>query len=61
MLTVGGRYVCGNPNSRMPVWSNEGNPPGPLNYKQIDDLIAFIRAGGRGVPGHGPGACSSRS
>jgi mono/diheme cytochrome c family protein len=44
VLTVGGRYVCGNPNSRMPVWSNEGNPPGPLNYKQVDDLIAFIRA-----------------
>ena len=28
----------------MPVWANAGNPPGPLNYKQIDDLIAFIRA-----------------
>ena len=28
----------------MPVWSNEGDPPGPLNYVQIDDLIAFIRA-----------------
>ncbi len=44
VLTVGGRYVCGNPDSVMPVWSNQGNPPGPLNYKQIDDLIAFIRA-----------------
>jgi mono/diheme cytochrome c family protein/plastocyanin len=44
VLTVGGRYVCGNAGSAMPVWSNEGNPPGPLNYKQIDDLIAFIRA-----------------
>ena len=28
----------------MPVWSNQGHPPGPLNYIQIDDLIAFIRA-----------------
>ena len=28
----------------MPVWSNTGSPAGPLNYKQIDDLIAFIRA-----------------
>jgi mono/diheme cytochrome c family protein/plastocyanin len=44
VLTVGGRYVCGNPDSIMPVWSNAGNPPGPLNYRQIDDLIAFIRA-----------------
>ena len=44
VLVVGGRYVCGNPNSLMPVWSNEGHPPGPLNYIQIEDLIAFIRA-----------------
>jgi plastocyanin len=28
----------------MPVWSNQGNPPGPLNYRQIDELIAFLRA-----------------
>jgi mono/diheme cytochrome c family protein/plastocyanin len=44
MLQVGGRYACGNANSIMPVWSNTGNPPGPLNYIQINDLIAFIRA-----------------
>jgi plastocyanin len=44
VLTAGGRYVCGNPKSLMPVWSNTGNPPGPLNYKQIDYLIAFLRA-----------------
>ena len=44
MLTVGGRYACGNPNSIMPIWSNQGRPPGPLNYVQIEDLIAFIRA-----------------
>ena len=44
VLVVGGRYVCGNPDSLMPIWSNEGHPPGPLNYIQIEDLIAFIRA-----------------
>src|SRR3954471_4015136 len=44
VLTVGGRYACGNPDSIMPVWSNEGHPPGPLNYVQIEELIAFIRA-----------------
>ncbi len=44
VLTVGGRYVCGNPTSLMPVWADAGNPPGPLNYIQIQDVIAFIRA-----------------
>jgi mono/diheme cytochrome c family protein/plastocyanin len=44
VLEVGGRYVCGNPNSAMPVWADTGNPPGPLNYRQIDELIAFLRA-----------------
>jgi mono/diheme cytochrome c family protein/plastocyanin len=44
VLTVGGRYVCGNPLSKMPVWSDEGNPPGPLNYRQIEELIAFLLA-----------------
>ena len=44
MMVAGGRYACGNVNSVMPVWSNEGHPPGPLNYIQIDDLISFIRA-----------------
>ena len=42
VLTVGGRYVCGNTKSLMPVWSEENG--GPLNYIQIEDLIAFIRA-----------------
>ena len=28
----------------MPVWSDKGSPPGPLNYRQIDELIAFLRA-----------------
>jgi mono/diheme cytochrome c family protein/plastocyanin len=44
VLVAGGRYVCGNPNSAMPVWSDKGNPPGPLNYRQIDELIAWLRA-----------------
>jgi mono/diheme cytochrome c family protein/plastocyanin len=42
VLTVGGRYVCGNPKSLMPVWADTNG--GPLNYIQIQDLIAFIRA-----------------
>jgi mono/diheme cytochrome c family protein/plastocyanin len=42
VLTVGGRYVCGNPNSLMPVWADVNG--GPLNYIQIQDLIAFLRA-----------------
>jgi plastocyanin len=41
VLEVGGRYVCGNPRSVMPAWAE---PNGPLNYVQIEDLIAFIRA-----------------
>ncbi len=44
VLQAGGRYVCGNPLSQMPVWADTANPPGPLNYVQIDDLIAFLRA-----------------
>jgi mono/diheme cytochrome c family protein/plastocyanin len=44
MMVAGGRYACGNALSQMPVWSNAATPPGPLNYVQIEDLIAFIRA-----------------
>ena len=42
VLTAGGRYVCGNPDSLMPVWAAING--GPLNYIQITDLIEFIRA-----------------
>ncbi len=42
VLTVGGRYVCGNANSAMPVWADVNG--GPLNYRQIEELIAFLRA-----------------
>jgi len=41
---VGGRYVCGDANSLMPIWSDQGNPPGPLNYRTLPELIAFITA-----------------
>ncbi|MEO5885734.1 MAG: cupredoxin domain-containing protein [Candidatus Limnocylindrales bacterium] len=44
ILTVGGRYACGDAASLMPLWSDQGNPPGPLNYRQIEELIAFLRA-----------------
>ena len=37
VLTVGGRYVCGNANSLMPVWADTGNGARPLNYLQIED------------------------
>jgi len=41
VLTVGGRYVCGNSSSLMPAWLQ---PNGPLNYRQVEELISFIRA-----------------
>src|SRR5688500_6814493 len=44
VLEVGGRYGCGNPPSAMPIWADTGDPPGPLNYRQIDELVAFLRA-----------------
>jgi mono/diheme cytochrome c family protein/plastocyanin len=44
ILLVGGRYACGDANSLMPIWSNEGSPPGPLTYEQVNELIEFIRA-----------------
>ena len=42
VLTVGGRYVCGSADSIMPVWADTNG--GPLNYRAIEDLIAFIRS-----------------
>ncbi len=42
VLEVGGRYVCGNARSQMPVWADTNG--GPLNYRQIEELIAFLRA-----------------
>ncbi|MGH2476315.1 MAG: c-type cytochrome, partial [Candidatus Limnocylindrales bacterium] len=44
IFNVGGRLACGNSPSLMPVWADTGNPPGPLNYRQIEELIAFLLA-----------------
>ena len=41
VLTVGGRYICGDPSSLMLAWLE---PNGPLNYREIEEIIAFIRA-----------------
>jgi plastocyanin/mono/diheme cytochrome c family protein len=41
VLTVGGRYVCGDAASLMPAWLE---PNGPLNYRDLEELVAFIRA-----------------
>jgi mono/diheme cytochrome c family protein/plastocyanin len=41
VLTVGGRYVCGDPSSLMLAWLE---PKGPLNYREVEEIIAFIRA-----------------
>jgi mono/diheme cytochrome c family protein/uncharacterized cupredoxin-like copper-binding protein len=42
VLTEGGRYVCGDPKSVMPAWKE---PKGPLTYRQVEELIAFLTAG----------------
>jgi uncharacterized cupredoxin-like copper-binding protein len=41
VLTVGGRYVCGDPNSLMAAWKA---PDGPLNYRQVEELILWMNA-----------------
>ncbi|HSW42366.1 MAG TPA: cupredoxin domain-containing protein [Patescibacteria group bacterium] len=41
VLEVGGRYVCGDPNSLMLAFLE---PKGPLNYREVEEIIAFIRA-----------------
>jgi mono/diheme cytochrome c family protein len=41
VLSEGGRYVCGDPNSVMPAWLD---PKGPLNYREIEEIIAWILA-----------------
>jgi uncharacterized cupredoxin-like copper-binding protein/mono/diheme cytochrome c family protein len=41
VLNVGGRYVCGDPKSLMQAWQQ---PAGPLNYRQVEELIAWITA-----------------
>ena len=41
VLAKGGRFVCGDAKSVMPVWAQ---PVGPLNYRQIEELVAFLGA-----------------
>ena len=41
VLTVGGRYICGDPNSLMASWKA---PNGPLNYRQVEELIIWLNA-----------------
>ena len=41
VLAVGGRYVCGDANSVMPAWLQ---PNGPLNYREVEELVAWITA-----------------
>lgn len=41
VLQVGGRYVCGDPNSVMPIWLQPG---GPLNYREVEEVVAWITA-----------------
>ena len=41
VLSVGGRFVCGDANSLMPAWKE---PNGPLNYQEVNELIAWLRA-----------------
>jgi mono/diheme cytochrome c family protein/uncharacterized cupredoxin-like copper-binding protein len=41
VLREGGRIVCGDPHSQMPAWLQ---PKGPLNYREVEELIAFLTA-----------------
>lgn len=41
VLAEGGRIVCGDPASVMPAWLQ---PKGPLNYREVEEIIAFILA-----------------
>jgi mono/diheme cytochrome c family protein len=41
VLEVGGRFVCGDPDSVMPAWLE---PKGPLNYKEVEDIVLWITA-----------------
>lgn len=41
VLREGGRIVCGDPKSVMPAWEQ---PKGPLNYREVEEIITFILA-----------------
>jgi uncharacterized cupredoxin-like copper-binding protein len=51
VLTVGGRYVCGDPNSLMAPWLQ---PNGPLNYRQVEELIVWLNASNDVIFEHKP-------
>ena len=51
VLTVGGRYVCGDPNSLMAPWLE---PNGPLNYRQVEELIVWLTASNDVIFEHEP-------
>jgi uncharacterized cupredoxin-like copper-binding protein/mono/diheme cytochrome c family protein len=53
VLTVGGRYVCGDPNSLMAPWLE---PHGPLNYRQVEELIVWMTASNDIIFEHEPEA-----
>ena len=61
MLQVGGRYACGNANLDHAGLVEHREPAGPLNYMQINDLIAFIRAVKANTYRSWTPTCSSRS
>jgi len=41
VLQNGGRLVCGDAKSVMPVWAQ---PVGPLNYRQVEEIVTFLGA-----------------
>jgi uncharacterized cupredoxin-like copper-binding protein len=41
ILQNGGRLVCGDAKSVMPVWAQ---PLGPLNYREVEEIVAFLGA-----------------
>jgi hypothetical protein len=51
VLTVGGRYVCGDADSLMSSWLQ---PNGPMNYRQVEELIAWMTASSDIVFEHEP-------
>jgi mono/diheme cytochrome c family protein len=51
VLTVGGRYICGDPNSLMAPWLE---PRGPLNYRQVEELIVWMTASNEIIFEHEP-------
>jgi mono/diheme cytochrome c family protein len=41
VMEVGGRYICGDPESLMPAWLQ---PAGPLNYREVEEIVAWMVA-----------------